>query len=823
MTVDVHSLFTANFFLTYALGLLIIVMYSNDKFNMPTYDKESVGPFAQLPPQSLTIDSRYRSGRRMYIFLLGSLYTAICIIGPTTFNLDFGSLLSPGQPIQYGPQAKNNEIWPVAAATFLISTGVARDNSIIGRIELYIRQYAQKMAYIPNAVSDLAFSLRGLSLNIWLVKDPFTDANVFDERKLALASLIGLNRMKKFEENPEQEGELTAWLRANVLFYALQQIFSKRLSISNPRLEDLIELQENKDMFERLQNTQRVLADAADQAGLEKIYLQIQMFGRDASLMIAVLMSQTARNANDLAQRISQLGFSDIDPRDRSDHFGYMIIVNMFIGLAGVTAIILVFLPLLFIFLPPLARFGKINWTNADFGVEVWTIFDGLMLYTIMFKVLDYSRDKLLEFQDWTENLECYSKTTFSSSIVTSFICIVAAILLLSAFNWLDVINSSFAALVSFAVFQMIVATIGTGFGLYYMRQAARTPRSKISFRANLLSGTAFFHACLAAGFVLGLNYMNYYLTSINSPKKIYSSIMQDFSKVRQTMETPKSGAVFSVYSHLEVEAVAKGLASVQKGWSGDQYSENEIKGQLIAISAICDNLNKHPLLTVVPTEALKEPLQLADGKSNSDGQDLLFEAPNSSGGDKDSFKAGQSNECVLEDSSSNATAKEDPQRSKDIQEKEAQFFNFAGSLGTLYYALHITMPGGESLKTNYLAWGFPTIVTFILAYAFGIGCRYGRCRWLYDEADREAGHGVKLTEQIKKVYGSTVDPEKCLVFPIASLGNVTPLEAIRYEDYRAILFAKIQRQQIEWRGCKEDKIALETNPQTIVTRPGLI
>jgi hypothetical protein len=81
MNVDNHSLFRANFLVTYVLGLLIIVMYSTDKFSMPTYDKETIGHFAQLPPQSLTIDSRYRSGRRVYIFLLAALYTAILWIG----------------------------------------------------------------------------------------------------------------------------------------------------------------------------------------------------------------------------------------------------------------------------------------------------------------------------------------------------------------------------------------------------------------------------------------------------------------------------------------------------------------------------------------------------------------------------------------------------------------------------------------------------------------------------------------------------------------------------------------------------------------------
>src|SRR5258708_27978661 len=91
----------------YLFGLLTIVLYAKDKFNTPTYDKESMGPFSQLPPQLLTIDARYRQGMRTYIFLLLALYTALCIIWPSVFNQ---------QNIQLGFSADTTQIWPVAPA-----------------------------------------------------------------------------------------------------------------------------------------------------------------------------------------------------------------------------------------------------------------------------------------------------------------------------------------------------------------------------------------------------------------------------------------------------------------------------------------------------------------------------------------------------------------------------------------------------------------------------------------------------------------------------------------------------------------------------------
>src|SRR5712671_6210206 len=98
------------FLTNYFFGLLTIILYAKDKFNTPTYDKEAMGPFSQLPPQLLTIDARYRQGLRTYVFLLLALYTALCIIGPSTFNQ---------QNIQLGFAADAGKIGPVASATFL--------------------------------------------------------------------------------------------------------------------------------------------------------------------------------------------------------------------------------------------------------------------------------------------------------------------------------------------------------------------------------------------------------------------------------------------------------------------------------------------------------------------------------------------------------------------------------------------------------------------------------------------------------------------------------------------------------------------------------
>ena len=92
-------------------------------------------------------------------------------------------------------------------------------------------------------------------------------------------------------------------------------------------------------------------------------------------------------------ERAGALGFLDIDLRDRVDHFVYVFFVNVCIALGAIASgAILIAPPLL-----KVVGFGDTNWTTSDFLLGNLVIFTGLLVYLIMFKVLDYSRDRLLE------------------------------------------------------------------------------------------------------------------------------------------------------------------------------------------------------------------------------------------------------------------------------------------------------------------------------------------------------------------------------------------------------------------------------------------
>jgi hypothetical protein len=734
---EVMTTLTSKFFLIYIGGVIIILLYAKDKFNTPTYDRNAMGPFAQLPPQFLTIDARYRRGRAAYIVLMLCVYTAICIVGPASFS----NVMAAAEGISGAvPSGGNDEVWPVAAATFLISSGTASDNSILGRVELFIRQYAHKTAYIPSAVSDLAFSLRSLNISQWLISNPYVDKNELNERKRALTALVGEPKIAQIEQRPEQEGEVAAWVRANILFYILQQIFAKQKGELGAKLDYLTELDQNKQVFERIQGERERLArqfpPGAQHGDIEsgKTFAEVQQFNKEASLMIAVLLSQTARNTNYLKDHLDQLGFQGVDLQDRSDHFTYVTMVNLFIVAGAAVAMLLLVAKLL-------PRIGAgMTWVSNDVVAGLVTIGTGVVLYLVMFKVLDYSRDRLLDSLDWQENLEGYVKVATTASVLSCIVSVIVLVLLFSLFKHIDLIANGPVAFAVFVLFQFVVAAVGTSFGLAYMRQAARLPQTHLRWR-NMSHPTALVHGAIAATFVAGLNYSNYMYNVRFAPGDALQAISAQWAAIQK-------GATMLAMPYTEAQRAS--ISQALKRVGAGQQKGGDIKTQIADVISICTILD-------APYRSLPARGAPVEGPVPAPP---LFVAENS---------------CEVAD-----PAGDEPAQA------------FARSLDYLYGSL---VQLKESEKPQHIVWFFPAVTAFLIAYAFGVGCRHWRAWWLNNDVKRV----TEIKEQIRQAYGNTIDVERCLTHPIALLGNVTVIEALRYEDYRAKLYGSVQKRKVVW------------------------
>lgn len=752
--VDLGSSLLSKFLTIYLFGGLIILLYAKDKFNMPTYDKDAMGPFAQLPPQLLTMDARYRWGRTVYILLMLGLYTAICVAGPTTFKNLPGSI-SPSIP-----GADNSEVWPVAAAAFLISTGAANDNNMLGRIELLIRQYAHKSAYIPSTVSDLAFTLRTVNIHQWLIANPHIEESELRERQRALSALIGPENLDRIKAQPGQEGQLAAWVRANILFYTLQQIFNKRVGLSTSKLDYLTDLPENRQIFDNISGAREKLmpefkgaiGSVEDESG--KILAAVQRFSKDTSLMIAVLLSQTARNTNYLTDRLDQLGFQGVELRDRSDHFTYTVMVNSFIFAGSFIAAAV----LAVAWLPALTFLTWLHDVRLLDGAIM--IFTGSLVYLVMFKATDYWRDKLLDSLDWREDLEGYVKLTLNVSLLSCIVSLVLTVLILSLFSLVDFFIYGPIVFAQFLLFYFLTAGLGTVFSLIYMRQAARMLYSRLSLFTNLLSFTALGHAAIAAFIVGSLNLSMYMYNVYSAPKAILSVLQVSWPP---TAQDPKQGFV-GRYSETEIASVTKGLSDFSSSLS--KLEIGNAATQLTAVRAICAILNNPNAATAAMAGAstTTQPKPGAIGPAAQSPPNAVTRPLFSDAG---SCKIG------------------DPAPGDQRVAFAALLSDFENSLTVV----------SDAAAKQYFAWVFPALAAFLIAYSFGVGCRHWRAWWLNNDED----YLTDLKAQIRKSYGNEIDVVRCLTCPISLLGNVAPIEAIRYEDYRSKLLANIQKRKIVW------------------------
>src|SRR5262245_49499220 len=138
---------TDRFWVAAALGLVVVIAFASQRYDVPTWAKTSLGNLAQLSPKSLAPDYRYRNGYFYYLGVLAAIYAALCLIGPEILTL-LGVTLPDF--------VKNTELWPLGAASAITLSGAVGDEKLAGRLEAYFRRKAHEAAFIPTAVTKLA-------------------------------------------------------------------------------------------------------------------------------------------------------------------------------------------------------------------------------------------------------------------------------------------------------------------------------------------------------------------------------------------------------------------------------------------------------------------------------------------------------------------------------------------------------------------------------------------------------------------------------------------------------------------------------------------
>ncbi len=157
-----RTAFDAEFLAAYFAGLLILLVFSFERFNTPA-------PIGQrfvecLIPRHIVDNAEYTKAFIVYMFIMVLLYTFLSILGPhleAAFTGSPGGGLGPGAstttPIEAavkGPAVLAAPWIPLAVVICL--SGLATQYEQLNKIEVSVRRLAHRIIGIPNGITDLA-------------------------------------------------------------------------------------------------------------------------------------------------------------------------------------------------------------------------------------------------------------------------------------------------------------------------------------------------------------------------------------------------------------------------------------------------------------------------------------------------------------------------------------------------------------------------------------------------------------------------------------------------------------------------------------------
>lgn len=888
MSSQFSGLFTSNFMSLYLFGALIIILYAKDKFNKPTYDGSAMGPFAQLPPERLTIDRRYRNGWATYVFMLLALYTAICIIGPKTFPNLFDVMKSLPSQYQAGPPSANIEMWPVAAATFLVSTGALSDSSILGRIEYLIRQYAHKTAYIPRTVRDLARYFREIQPHEWLKQPQREDER--SEQKKALEDFAGKKTVEEIENAGDVGivGEVLVWARANILFYILEnRVYKETVEMPDGRLDEMKRLPGNEAVRQDLKSTQKKLkADVIDSAGgFISDAGDVAKFLKDVSLTLSVLISQAARNQAEIDGYVRKLGLAEIHfrPPDSSAFAAPVSAAVLFGALASMVAV-----------------FVGMQLASSDYDLMGYYVADGAdkivrpinifpwiaivigatVSYVISLRVITYFRDNAMDALEWTENLSSYIRMIFTSGVISAAISVISIVLLFAILDKLAYVAETPPQVAQLIATQFVLSVVVSAFSVYYFRMGARLSKTGAGLLRCLRSPLPLFHGAVAALMVgvisfITLSYArndsfaNTVATVDNSIRALFTSqtfishrlaapdqeeaVSEDVALATNVSSTASAPALSTTPQTVQIAKDARAKArrdharkAIKGTYEKLQFARSELAaGFLIAkgglkgdaetapgadtkidvashtglslklLSDACRTLNQIALSAPPPLG--QSPKQCQSGPAAQSGAPATQASPASGPAPSENKPASDQPSSVTGNRpGATSTTGSSPQEQASpaplpftlfaVEDacvpniratndcSEQPFLDLGAKLSSAYTQVdefHYQV----SRKLHLVTIKVTTITAFLVAYAFGVGFLYRRAAWLREGLDEP--QGIKLKEEIKKSYGCGVSDE-LMIKPIRRLGNVSSLEALRYEEYSRKLFDLIKDKKID-------------------------
>jgi hypothetical protein len=507
------------------LGMISILAFSTNRYDIPTWEKTTIGNLAQLSPKSLAPDYRYRKGFIIYVSCMLATYVALCFIGPKIVNAIPGA--------SQLPLVTEPALWPMSAAVILAAAGAMGDERFPGNIEGFFRRKSHEMAFIPTAVKKLSTQLTSFKLINWYNA---TDANVRRriENESGGVSVCPLSQVAQLTE-----GNLVSWARGNILLYQLK-------ALSGSTYDQIKGQDENKRALQNLSilrtsvlsRLPKFEQDNSNKDIDSSLSGDIDSFIQGTATLLAATLLQAAPNERDLSEQISAFGLLDIDSDPSQDWAQFVRFVA--VAAAACTFVVWVFINIAITMFPKIFETGITGSINDRVNP---TIVGVGLLYVVSTFILMYSRETRLTKRRWEEGIGTY----FDFAIKSGSIAGLAAAFVVVIFSGISLTSVAWLACVLF--FYTTMAVVTAGFFSLHVRSAARTGEGWREILRTLFGAGIWINAVVAAICAAVLSFLTVRASLDIEPDQALRNLLaqvQDVEKRASTNPSAMTRAFFT-------------------------------------------------------------------------------------------------------------------------------------------------------------------------------------------------------------------------------------------------------------------------------------
>src|ERR1043166_3655497 len=490
--------------LSLIIGMIILYSFAASRYNVPTFAKTSIGPIGQLSPKLLAPDSRYQKGFVIYFSLLLLLYFALCVIGPKVLEI-------PGVSIP--ENWKDSTLWPIGAASALVTVGIAADNRFPGNIENFFRRKAHEAAYIPRAFTTLSYQLASFRLAEWWGKiKESTDGLA------SIRSMIGGEDDDSVSRVIElREGNMVSWLRGNALLHCLGQLSGEQYGAVKAQEENrnaaklLAVLQESiRTRIGPWTDPSKVKIDAA-------LANDLETFIDGASVLLASTLLQATPDAREVSATIKEFGFTEIDSTGPQTWMQFATFAVGLLCVATFVVWIAAFLLSEVQLIEDIKNYsGRINQTAAG----------TVIVYSVAFFVLMYAGERRISHKQWDERLGSQVDMILGGGVPAALIATVAILFLPYVVDLQGVL--------SILTFNLAVGLVASVFFVLFRSGAARTKGGLMQLTRRMIGAGTWMHAGAALTVAVVLTFATMKLNYEYRPSWSFTAAKSHFDNIKQ-------------------------------------------------------------------------------------------------------------------------------------------------------------------------------------------------------------------------------------------------------------------------------------------------